>query len=92
VTIKSVSNVTPISRLRHGDSEGANPKVAAAVLRPDEAAKYLGLARSSLYELLADDCSFPRPLVISGRRRGFLRAEIDAWLQARAAARGQGGA
>jgi prophage regulatory protein len=45
-----------------------------------------GLARSTLYELLAQD-RFVQPVRLSARSIGFLSAEVDSWIEQRAAER-----
>jgi prophage regulatory protein len=45
-----------------------------------------GLSRSSLYALIAKG-QFVKPLKLSDRAIGFLSAEVDRWIEARANAR-----
>jgi prophage regulatory protein len=45
-----------------------------------------GLARSTLYELLAQD-RFVQPVRLSSRSIGFISAEVDSWIEQRAAER-----
>ena len=50
----------------------------------------VGLCRSMVFSLIADaNSDFPHPISLtpSGKRKGFLRAEIDAWLERRIAER-----
>ena len=47
------------------------------------------MGRSTIYELLdpqhtRHDPTFPRPFALGARGRGFLAAEIDAWVLAKA--------
>jgi len=41
-----------------------------------------GLAASSIYQLVKDR-AFPPPLKLSERRSGWLKSEIDAWIESR---------
>ena len=49
------------------------------ILRATEAARKLGLGRTSFYSLLKED-DFPRPLALSARARGYSEHELDVWL------------
>ena len=55
--------------IQHGDR----------ILRATEAARKLGLGRTSFYSLLKED-DFPRPLALSARARGYSEHELDVWL------------
>jgi prophage regulatory protein len=46
------------------------------------------MARSTIYDLLRDDPSFPKPVRIGRRAVGWIESEIDTWLAERMAARG----
>lgn len=46
-----------------------------------------GLCRASVYKLIKNDPSFPRPVKLGTRAVGFLENEIDDWIEKRAAAR-----
>ena len=46
-----------------------------------------GLNRSSLYDVLAKDPTFPRPVKI-GRISAWSERELSAWIEARKAERG----
>ncbi len=48
-----------------------------------------GLARSTIYAAI-DAGDFPRPLKLSARAIGFIAAEVDEWIEQRAAARSLG--
>ena len=54
--------------------------------RPPAVCERTGLARSTLYELLAQD-RFVQPVRLSARSIGFLSAEVDSWIEQRAAER-----
>ena len=56
------------------------------MLRPSEAARYLGLSRSQYYAG-ATDGRFPEPISISARASGVPRAWLDAVIARRAAGR-----
>lgn len=43
-------------------------------------------SKPHLYRLIKDQ-AFPRPVSVGGNRIGFVEAEIDAWLNAKIAAR-----
>ncbi|WP_028490927.1 AlpA family transcriptional regulator [Thioalkalivibrio sp. ALJ15] len=53
----------------------------AAILRPNEAAPYLGMSRRKLYDLSESDPTFPRKIVFSSRCVGWRREALDAWLR-----------
>jgi len=57
------------------------PMPPAALAREDAAA-YLALGVST-FELLVRERSLPAPRQLSGRRVGWIRAELDAWLLSR---------
>ncbi len=40
------------------------------------------LSRSSIYRRIADG-TFPKPFPLGGRRIGFSKNEVDAWIKAR---------
>jgi prophage regulatory protein len=58
---------------------GERPTV---ILRCREVRARTGLPKSSLYHLVQVD-RFPKPVQLSGRRVGWVEAEIEAWLQSR---------
>lgn len=55
---------------------------APAVLRRRAAAGYVGVCLGTL-ENLKRDPTFPRPIRVSSRSVGYLRADLDAWLESR---------
>jgi len=59
---------------------------AAQILRPAEAARFVGISRSSAYALEAAG-KFPKRRKLSQRCSGYVRAELEAWLQSRPLAR-----
>lgn len=58
-----------------------------AIERLDAVRRRTGLARSTIYRMLAAGADFPRPVKLGDRAIGFVAAEIDAWIAARAAER-----
>ena len=54
-----------------------------AILRPKDAAAYLGVSRRKLYDLAEIDPTFPRKLVFSARCVGWRREALDEWLRAK---------
>lgn len=58
----------------------------SAILRPAEAAEYLGMSRRKLYDIAEIDPDFPRKIVFSKRCVGWRRESLDAWLRAKEAA------
>lgn len=56
------------------------------IIRPAAAVTKSGLSRSKMYEEIAAG-RFPKPIDLGPRSRGFVEAEIDAWIEARIAER-----
>jgi excisionase family DNA binding protein len=52
--------------------------ILAAVLRPPQAATYLGISRSYLYLLI--ERQELALLKLGGRASGIMRSDLDAWL------------
>lgn len=63
------------------DSPPTNPD--RTIERMPSVLRRTGLSRSSLY-LLITRGSFPRPVHLTTRLRGFVVAEIDEWVAAKA--------
>ena len=61
------------------ESEDARPP-AVRILRPSQVLARTGLSKSTLYELIAEG-SFPSPIRISARARGWLEAEVHEWIR-----------
>jgi prophage regulatory protein len=55
---------------------------APAILRRKHSAAYIGVCVNTLENLKAEP-TFPRPIQISRRSVGYLRADLDAWLESR---------
>ncbi len=56
------------------------------VLRLPEVIARVGLCRASIYKMMTCG-SFPRPIAIGIRARGWLESEIDTWIALRMQAR-----
>lgn len=54
------------------------------IIRLPELIKKIGLSRSSIYNLLKQDKTFPQPLHLSARAIGWFETSIDEWLLSRA--------
>ena len=61
------------------------------ILRVAQVKARTGLSRSSIYNFIKDGC-FPKSVLVGARAVGWLDTEVDAWLQARVAARQHGSA
>lgn len=53
------------------------------ILRLQQLRARLGISRSSVYELLRGDHTFPRPVRLGKRVVGWIDDEIDEWLKSR---------
>ena len=58
------------------------------ILRIRDVAAKVGLSRSQIY-VLADRGQFPKPIMLSENRRGWVESEIDEWLTGRIEIRDQ---
>lgn len=56
------------------------------LMNPKEAAEATSLSRT-LLTLMAAEGQFPKPVQLTERRIAFVRAEVEAWLDQRIAAR-----
>lgn len=59
------------------------------LLRLPEVIRTCGLARSSIYDLIAAE-RFPRPVPLTATARAWRSDEVDAWIADRIAARDAG--
>ena len=59
------------------------------LLSPKEVAKILSVHRSTVFYMAREDASFPKPLKLSRNTPRWRVTELNAWLAARAAARGR---
>ncbi len=61
------------------------------ILRYPAAARKCGVNRMTLYRWATqpeyDHMGFPKPVTLGANSAGFIEAEIDAWIEARAAKR-----
>ena len=74
--------------MRHAevDSRGDVSEVQAAeFLRLPSVLRRTGLARSTIYRLMAER-KFPFPVKLSGRAVGWRRSDLDRWSEARPSA------
>jgi prophage regulatory protein len=55
---------------------------APCILRRKQVEQRIGLARSSLYALIAAN-QFPRPVQLSARAVGWRESDVTAWLESR---------
>jgi len=60
---------------------------ALKILRRNQLEARTGLSRSTIYNRLKTDKSFPRPISLGGGAVGWVDSEITAWLEARMAER-----
>lgn len=70
---------------------------AATLIRMPDLLALTGLQRATVYKRLKDDPTFPRPVPLSdsnarGAPVGFVLAEVQAWVRARIATRGEAAA
>lgn len=59
------------------------------VLSLAETAAALSIGRTKLWQITREDPSFPKPIEISAGRKGFVLADIEAWVRSRAEARSE---
>ncbi|WP_274627594.1 helix-turn-helix transcriptional regulator [Arvimicrobium flavum] len=60
------------------------------VIHIKDVCKKVGLCRTMIFEMCRDASSdFPRPISLSpsGKRKGFIKSEIENWLEKRVAER-----
>lgn len=58
------------------------------IVRLAEVKNMTGLGRSSIYKFVSEG-SFPKPVSLGARAVGWVEAEVDAWIGAKVAKRGQ---
>ena len=58
------------------------------ILRPPQAAEYVGVSLRHLYNIEEADPDFPRKIVFSKRCVGYRRESLDAWLERKERAAG----
>lgn len=59
------------------------PVPTAEFLRPREAAEFLGIGRTLLFQLSETDPDFPRKIIITPRCVGWRRESLAQWLRRR---------
>jgi prophage regulatory protein len=59
------------------------------IIRLPEVVKRTGLPRASIYHKMAK-LSFPKPIALSARSRGWIESEVEAWIDERIRARSTG--
>jgi prophage regulatory protein len=57
------------------------------ILRMKQLVERTGLSRATLYVLMSTDPTFPKKIKLTERTVGFLEAEVNAWIAARAESR-----
>lgn len=67
---------------------------STTLIRMPELLRLTGLQRATVYKRLKDDLTFPRPVPLSdsdarGAPVAFVLAEVQAWVRARIASRGE---
>lgn len=53
------------------------------VLRPTQAAAYIGLSLPSFWRIAREDSTFPKPFKLGANSTAVMRADLDAWLKAK---------
>lgn len=56
------------------------------ILSIKQTCQRIGVSRTTLWQLTRGG-TFPRPVEITDKRRGYVASEVDAWIRARMAAR-----
>lgn len=56
-------------------------QLTPVVLRAQDAARYIGVARSTFYELVSNDPDFPKKIRLSPGCTGYLTAELEEWVE-----------
>jgi len=59
-------------------SSASTPQLPPEFMRLPQVMAWTGLARSTLYRMVADE-SFPRPVKLSSRTVGWRRCDLEAW-------------
>jgi len=72
--IRTMKHDRATDRVRYGLGE-------EVLLRPCEAAAFLGIARGTLYKWEKERPDFPRRVRLSARASGWWRHELRAWLE-----------
>lgn len=57
--------------------------VTAAVLRPKQAAAYIGVSLPTFWRYAKEEPDFPQPFRLGANASAVMREELDAWLKAK---------
>ncbi|MGX5658173.1 helix-turn-helix transcriptional regulator [Castellaniella ginsengisoli] len=57
--------------------------ITPAVLRPSQAATYIGMSVPSFWRYAKLDPNFPQPFKIGPNATAVMRADLDAWLKSK---------
>ena len=58
----------------------SSPRQLALLIRLPEVRQKVGMSKSQIYKLIAQD-KFPKPLKVSHRISCWVAAEVDEWVQ-----------
>ncbi|WP_374728957.1 helix-turn-helix transcriptional regulator [Natronospira bacteriovora] len=61
-------------------------QIEPAFLRPKQAAKFLGCTLRTVHNLAESDPQFPRKIRVTSRMVGWLRSDLEQYLDRKAAA------
>ncbi|WP_417883681.1 helix-turn-helix transcriptional regulator [Vibrio rumoiensis] len=56
------------------------------IIRLPQVVSITGLSKSSIYNFIAEG-SFPKPIPLGSRSKGFIESEVTAWIESRIQAR-----
>jgi len=56
------------------------------ILKIHQVVEIVGISRSSVYTMIQRN-DFPKPLKLGSRSSGWLKSEVDAWIESRASLR-----
>lgn len=90
VAASSVKTYTAAVQKQHAARAAAVanlPPDLPRILRRPEVEAMVGLRKTALYDLMKAG-EFPRPIRLGGMSRGWIAAEIAAWIEQKSALRG----
>lgn len=67
----------------HGRVNGYRREAAMQFIRPRQVLEMVGVSRTTLWRMVRAG-TFPRPVQITERNRGYLLDAVEAWMKARA--------